>query len=50
VRRWARLTEEHSLDPVAKLVLMGDVMPPGAMRVMQRHGSDQLDELVVQCA
>ncbi len=38
VRRWARLTEDHSLDPVAKLVLMGDVMPPGAMRAMQRQG------------
>lgn len=38
IRRWARLTEEHDLDPVARLVLMGDVMPPGAMRVMQRKG------------
>lgn len=38
IRRWARLTEDHSLDPVAKLVLMGDVMPPGAMRIMQRMG------------
>jgi len=38
VRRWARLTEDHTLDPVSKLVLMGDVMPPGAMRVMQRQG------------
>ena len=38
VRRWARLTEEHDLDPVSKLVLMGDVMPPGAMRIMQRMG------------
>ncbi len=38
VRRWARLTEDHSLDPVSKLVLMGDVMPPGAMRAMQRQG------------
>jgi len=38
VRRWARLTEEHDLDPVSKLVLMGDVMPPGAMRTMQRAG------------
>ena len=38
VRRWARLTEAHDLDPVAKLVLMGDVMPPGAMRAMQRQG------------
>ena len=38
VRRWARLTEDHTLDPVSKLVLMGDVMPPGAMRAMQRQG------------
>jgi acyl-CoA thioesterase len=38
VRRWARLIEDHSLDPVSKLVLMGDVMPPGAMRAMQRVG------------
>ena len=38
VRRWARLTEDHDLDPVSKLVLMGDVMPPGAMRAMERLG------------
>jgi acyl-CoA thioesterase len=38
VRRWARLTEAHDLDPVSTLVLMGDVMPPGAMRAMQRPG------------
>ena len=38
IRRWARLTEDHELDPVSKLVLMGDVMPPGAMRIMQRVG------------
>jgi len=38
VRRWARLTEAHDLDPVSLLVLMGDVMPPGAMRIMQRMG------------
>lgn len=38
IRRWARLTEDHTLDPVSKLVLMGDVMPPGAMRIMQRRG------------
>ncbi|GMN02122.1 acyl-CoA thioesterase [Erythrobacter sp. MTPC3] len=38
IRRWARLTEDHDLDPVSKLVLMGDVMPPGAMRIMQRPG------------
>ena len=38
IRRWARLTEDHSLDPASKLILMGDVMPPGAMRIMQRLG------------
>jgi acyl-CoA thioesterase len=38
IRRWARLTEAHDLDPVATLVLMGDVMPPGAMKAMQRKG------------
>jgi len=38
VRRWARLKENHGLDPISKLVLMGDVMPPGAMRSMQRLG------------
>lgn len=38
IRRWARLTQDHELDPVSKLVLMGDVMPPGAMRIMQRGG------------
>lgn len=38
IRRWARLTEEHELDPVSKLILMGDVNPPGAMRIMQRRG------------
>jgi len=38
IRRWARLTEDHLLDPVAKLVLMGDVLPPGAVRIMQRPG------------
>ena len=38
IRRWARLTDEHDLDPISRLVLMGDVMPPGAMRIMQRRG------------
>lgn len=38
IRRWARLTEDHALDPVSTLILMGDVMPPGAMRIMARPG------------
>ncbi|RGP41353.1 hypothetical protein BPTFM16_01658 [Altererythrobacter insulae] len=38
IRRWARLTDADELDTVSRLVLMGDVMPPGAMRIMQRIG------------
>lgn len=38
VRRWARLADREGLDPVSELVLLGDVMPPGAMRAMQRPG------------
>ena len=38
IRRWARLTQDHELDPVSKLILMGDVMPPGAIRIMKRPG------------
>lgn len=38
VRRWARLKEPTGLDPVSDLVLLGDVLPPGAMRAMQRLG------------
>lgn len=38
IRRWARLSDDHDLDTVSQLVLMGDVMPPGAMRIMQRMG------------
>ncbi|TMM46163.1 acyl-CoA thioesterase [Qipengyuania marisflavi] len=38
VRRWARLTDHGALDPVSELILLGDVLPPGAMRAMQRPG------------
>lgn len=38
VRRWARLADREGLDPVSELILLGDVLPPGAMRVMQRPG------------
>ena len=38
IRRWARLREANTLDPVSRLVLMGDVMPPGAIRIMERRG------------
>lgn len=39
VRRWARLTDRSALDPISELILLGDVLPPGAMRAMQRQGS-----------
>ena len=38
VRRWARLSDREGLDPVSELILLGDVLPPGAMRAMQRQG------------
>ncbi|MFN4113625.1 MAG: acyl-CoA thioesterase [Sphingomonadaceae bacterium] len=38
VRRWLRLREPTGLDPVSDLVLLGDTLPPGAMRAMQRLG------------
>ncbi|MBX7458252.1 thioesterase family protein [Qipengyuania sp. 1NDH17] len=38
VRRWARLADREGLDPVSELILLGDVLPPGAMRAMQRQG------------
>lgn len=38
VRRWVRLSHEPELHPVSRLVLMGDVMPPGATRIIERPG------------
>ena len=38
VRRWFRLREPEGLDPVSNLILMGDTLPPGSMRAMQRQG------------
>ena len=38
VRRWARLKDRAKLDPISELILLGDVLPPGAMRAMQRQG------------
>ena len=38
VRRWVRLTQETGLDPIAEMVLLGDTLPPGAMRAMKRPG------------
>ena len=38
VRRWLRLRDEQGLDPISRLVLIGDTLPPGSMRAMRRRG------------
>lgn len=38
VRRWFRLKERDVLDPISTLILLGDTLPPGAMRTMRRKG------------
>lgn len=38
VRRWLRLKDESGLDPISRLVLIGDTLPPGSMRAMRRRG------------
>ena len=38
IRRWLRLKHASGLDPMAELVLLGDTLPPGSVRAMQRPG------------
>lgn len=38
VRRWVRLREREGLSPEMEAVLIGDALPPGAMRAMRRKG------------
>ncbi len=38
VRRWVRLREPSRLDPVSEIILMGDTLPPSAVRLMERRG------------
>ena len=38
VRRWLRLKDDGGLDPVSRLILIGDTLPPGSMRAMKRKG------------
>lgn len=38
VRRWLRLKHDDDLDPTSRLILIGDTMPPAAMRAMRRPG------------
>ncbi|WP_421849827.1 thioesterase family protein [Novosphingobium sp.] len=38
IRRWVRLKDRADLDPVAELVGIGDALPPGSARAMERLG------------
>ncbi len=38
VRRWVRLNEREGLDPVSELIALGDALPPGSLKAMQRPG------------
>lgn len=38
VRRWVRLLDRFGLDPVQELILIGDTLPPSAIRIMERRG------------
>lgn len=38
VRRWARFNDRAGLDPLAELIAIGDALPPGSMRAMERPG------------
>lgn len=38
IRRWVRLKDRVGLDPVGELVGIGDALPPGSARAMERMG------------
>ncbi len=38
IRRWVRLKDRSGLDPAAELVGIGDALPPGSARAMERKG------------
>ncbi len=38
IRRWVRLKDRSGLDPVGELVGIGDALPPGSARAMERMG------------
>lgn len=38
LRRWLRLHEHGILDPVSEAILVGDTLPPSAIRQMERPG------------
>jgi acyl-CoA thioesterase len=38
IRRWVRMKDRSGLDPMAELVGIGDALPPGSARAMERMG------------
>jgi len=38
VRRWVRLNDREALSGMAELIAIGDALPPGAIRAMERPG------------
>lgn len=38
IRRWVRLKDRAGLEPLAELVGIGDALPPGSARAMERMG------------
>lgn len=38
LRRWVRIRDRAGLDPIGELVLIGDALPPGSIRMMERQG------------
>ena len=38
IRRWVRLKDRSGLSPMAELVGIGDALPPGSARAMEREG------------
>ena len=38
ISRWVRLKERGGLDPYAEIIAIGDTLPPGSMRAMERPG------------
>lgn len=38
IRQWIRLREPSGLEPIAELILVGDTLPPSALRLAQRPG------------
>lgn len=38
LRRWVRIRDGAGLDPIGELLLIGDALPPGSIRAMERQG------------